>query len=162
MPPEPVIALDTPAGDTVLNNVALEISATPSEVGALVRIQPCGPATQLAWLALPPTAERASTNASKTTESWRLTPVTQNINGMPWRSVMRWRLLPSLPLGPVCGPPGAGNAGSIYKGTAEVQLVSVAQLRQQRHVQAVPYACTLPVAQPPPARHAAAKARFLG
>jgi len=30
-------------------------------------------------------------------QSCRLAPVTQNISGMPLRSVTRWRLLPSLP-----------------------------------------------------------------
>jgi hypothetical protein len=43
-------------------------------------------------------------------EHHRLAPVTQKISGMPWRSVMMWRLLPSLPLsvglGPVYWPPG--------------------------------------------------------
>ncbi len=60
------------------------------------------------------------------------------------------------------GPPGAGHAGSIYTGAAEVQLVSASQLTEQCHVQAVPDTCVLPVAKTPPAGHAAAKAKFLG
>lgn len=165
MASEPVIALNAPAGDTVLNAAALEVSTAPGEVITLVRM--CSlPGQRRGLPGLPPTAGRASTNASKTTESWRLALVTQNITGMPWRSVIRWRLVPSLPrsvgLGPVCGPPGAGHAGSIYTGAAEVQLIGAAQFGQQCHVQAVPCACALPVAQPPPAGHATAKPQFLG
>jgi len=58
----------------------------------------------------PRTIGKASTSCSNTTESCRLAPVTQKISGMPWRSVMMWRLLPSLPLSvglaPVYWPPG--------------------------------------------------------
>lgn len=48
---EPVIALDAPAGDTVLNTAALEVSTAPGEVITLVRMQLTGPATRPAWLA---------------------------------------------------------------------------------------------------------------
>lgn len=51
MPPEPVIALDAPTGDTILNTAALEVSAAPCEVVALVRMQLAGPAVRPAWLA---------------------------------------------------------------------------------------------------------------
>lgn len=59
-------------------------------------------------------------------------------------------------------PPGAGHAGPIHAGAAEIQLVRTAQFGQQRQMQTVPYAGGLPVTQPPPAGHAAAKAQFLG
>lgn len=65
-------------------------------------------------------------------------------------------------LSPVCGPPGAGNAGPIDTDPLEVELVGVAQFAQQLQVQCVPYTGALPVAQPPPAGHAAAVAQFMG
>jgi hypothetical protein len=43
--PEPVIALDAPAGDTVLNATALGMVAAPMEVVALVDVQALGPAS---------------------------------------------------------------------------------------------------------------------
>ena len=43
--PEPVIALDAPAGDAVLNATALEMGAAAMEVVALVRVQVLGPAS---------------------------------------------------------------------------------------------------------------------
>ncbi len=51
MPSEPVIALNAPAGDTVPDTAALEVSAAPGEVVALVCVQLAGPAAQPAWLA---------------------------------------------------------------------------------------------------------------
>ncbi len=59
---------------------------------------------------LPPIGGKASINSSNTTESCRLAPVTHTAKGMPLRSTIRCRLLPSLPrsvgFGPVYGPPG--------------------------------------------------------
>lgn len=46
MASETVIALDAPAGDTVLNTAALEVSTAPGEVITLVRMQLTGPATR--------------------------------------------------------------------------------------------------------------------
>ena len=45
MTPEPVIALDAPAGDAVLNATALEMVAAAMEVVALVGVQALGPAS---------------------------------------------------------------------------------------------------------------------
>ena len=45
VPPEPVVALDVPAGYTVPDTALLEVSAAPSEVVALVRVQLAGPAS---------------------------------------------------------------------------------------------------------------------
>jgi hypothetical protein len=105
-------------------------------------------------------------SSSKTTESCRLAPVTQNISGMPARLVTTWRLLPSLPrsvgFGPVYGPPGAGDAGPIDARAAEIEAACASQLGQQHQVQLVPHPRGLPLAQPAPARHAAAKTQFLG
>ncbi len=60
------------------------------------------------------------------------------------------------------GPPGAGHAGPIHAGAAEVKLVSTAQFSQQRQMQTVPHTGGLPVTKSSPAGHAAAKAQFLG
>ena len=60
------------------------------------------------------------------------------------------------------GPPGAGHAGPIHAGAAEVKLVSTAQFGQQRQMQTVPHTGGLPVTKSSPAGHAAAKAQFLG
>jgi len=74
-------------------------------------------------------------------------------------------LLPSFPrsggLGPVYEPPGARYAGPVHAEAAEVQFVGLAQLIEQRQMQTVPHNCRLPIAQPPPAGHAAAKAQLL-
>ena len=107
-----VIALDTPTGDTALDAALPEMLAAPCKVVTLVGVQLVGPA---AWSAcLPAIRGMASTSSSNTTESCRLAPVTQNISGMPCRSVTRWRLLPSLPLsvglGPGYEPPGLVQA----------------------------------------------------
>lgn len=51
MASEPVIALNAPAGDTVLNAAALEVSTAPGEVITLVRMQLARPAPRPAWLA---------------------------------------------------------------------------------------------------------------
>lgn len=50
----------------------------------------------------------------------------------------------------MCGPPGAGQAGPVHAGSTEIELVSAAQQGG------------LPVAQPPPAGHAAAESQRLG
>ena len=106
--PEPVIALDALAGDAILDASVLEVGTASRIVVALVRMQLVGPAARPARFSAH--SRRESTSPSNTTQSWRLAPVTQNISGMPWRSVMMWRLLPSFPrsvgLGPVYGPPG--------------------------------------------------------
>ncbi len=65
-------------------------------------------------------------------------------------------------LGPVYGPPGGWARWPIHADSAEVELVRVAQLGQQQQMQPMPHTSSLPVAQSPPARHAAAKAQFLG
>lgn len=76
-----------------------------------------------------------------------------------------WGLLQSLPgqwgWGPCAGPLGAGHAGPIDARATEVKTPCAPQLSQQRQMQLVPHACGLPLAQPAPARHAAAKAQFL-
>ena len=51
MASESVIALDASAGDTILNTAALEVSATPGEVVALVRMQLGRPSARPARLA---------------------------------------------------------------------------------------------------------------
>jgi hypothetical protein len=51
MTSESVIALDASASDTILNAAALEVSATPSEVVALVRMQLGRPSARPARLA---------------------------------------------------------------------------------------------------------------
>lgn len=106
----------------------------------------------------PSTAGRASTNCSNTSESCLLAAVTQDITGMRRASVTMWRLLPSFPrsagLGPACAP--------LHAESAEVQPVALAQFVEQLQGQLVPHACRLPIAQSPPACHAAAKAQFLG
>lgn len=81
-------------------------------------------------------------------------------------SVIRWRLLPSLPrsvgLGPGSEPPGAGDAGTINTGSAQIRLVRPPQLLQQQLVQLFPGTGFLPVPQQPaPAGHAAATTHFL-
>lgn len=58
-------------------------------------------------------------------------------------------------------PPGARYAGPVHAESAEIQLVSLAQLSEQRQVQTVPHTCRLPIAQPSLAGHAAAKAQLL-
>lgn len=104
--------------------LAFEVVTAARVVVAPVRMQLLGPSTRPAKLAT------TAANSSNTTESWRLAPVTQNISGMPWRSAMMWRLLPSLPrsvgLGPVCGRLGAGHAGPIHAGEVDVNRVSTA------------------------------------
>ena len=86
MASEPVVAFDSSAGDPHLDASAPEMFPTACKVIALVRMQLVWPTARLA--ALYRTSGKASTSCSKITESWRLAPVTQNINGMPWRSVM--------------------------------------------------------------------------
>lgn len=51
MAPEPIIALDSSAGNTILNATAFKVSAAPSEVVALVRMQLLGPLARPAALA---------------------------------------------------------------------------------------------------------------
>ncbi len=113
---------------------------------------------------LPAIGGKASTSSSNTTESCRLAPVTQNARGTPLRSVIRCRLLPRLPrsvgFGPVYAPPGGSHTGRVQAGPAQVQLVGLAQFGQQDMMQTMPHAGGLPVAQTPPAGHAAAVAQF--
>ncbi|AOD14335.1 hypothetical protein BER93_05825 [Xanthomonas fragariae] len=77
---------------------------------------------------LPPIGGKASINSSNTTESCRLAPVTHTAKGMPLRSTIRCRLLPSLPrsvgFGPVYGPPGGGYASGVQTSSAQVQRLS--------------------------------------
>ena len=106
--PEPVIALDAPASDAVLNAMALEMVAAAMEVVALVSVHALGPAS---WPARQ--APNSGQVVDELFEDDRVVPVGSRDTErqwMPTRSVTTWRLLPSLPrsvgLGPVCGPPG--------------------------------------------------------
>lgn len=75
---KPVIALDASVDDAILDAQALEASAGARKVITLVRMQflrpLLRPSTRPACLAVP--AGSALTNGSKTTESWRMVPVT--------------------------------------------------------------------------------------
>jgi hypothetical protein len=57
---------------------------------------------------LPATGGTASSRSSKGMLSWTLAPVSRKASGMPWRSVIRWRLVLGLPrsagFGPVAAP----------------------------------------------------------
>ncbi len=68
MTPEPVVALDAPAGDAVLNATALEMVAAAMEVVALVSVQALGPAS---W---PARQLAARSSASSIRCSWCHTP----------------------------------------------------------------------------------------
>ncbi|SMR02890.1 hypothetical protein PD5205_01583 [Xanthomonas fragariae] len=113
MTAQPVVARDPLACDPRNDAALLEEGATAVDVVSLVGVQFVWPTSQAPWFAttgLPPIGGKASINSSNTTESCRLAPVTHTAKGMPLRSTIRCRLLPSLPrsvgFGPVYGPPG--------------------------------------------------------
>ena len=97
----------------------------------------------------------------------KLYPVTQSITAIPRVSVMMRRLLPSLTqsigLGSVYSPPGGAEyAGSEHAESDEVQLLDLRSASSSfRQVKLVPHTCCVPIAQSPPAGHAAVKAQFL-
>lgn len=68
---------------------------------------------------------------------------------------------------PICrvracsAPPGAGNAGTIDTGSAQVELASLSQFIQQQLMQLLPDTRLLPVSQTVPAGHAATTAHIL-
>src|SRR5256885_2238999 len=65
-------------------------------------------------------------------------------------------------LGPFPGPPGAWYRGAINAGPAPIDLVMFTQASQHGLVQLLPDTSGIPVAQTPPASHAAAVAQGLG
>lgn len=70
--------------------------------------------------------------------------------------VFRARPAASVGFGPVSRPPFCRNQGGIQRSAFPVDLVGSAELIEQVPVEPSPDASLLPVAQPAPARHAAA------
>src|SRR2546429_2303965 len=68
----------------------------------------------------------------------------------------------ALPICPFPGPPGAWYRGAINAGPAPIDLVMFTQASQHGLVQLLPDTSGIPVAQTPPASHAAAVAQGLG
>src|SRR2546429_7455619 len=62
----------------------------------------------------------------------------------------------ALPICPFPGPPGAWYRGAINAGPAPIDLVMFTQASQHGLVQLLPDTSGIPVAQTPPASHAAA------
>jgi hypothetical protein len=79
-------------------------------------------------------------------------------------SISRWYLDPGLPrstgFAPTSSPPSGPHADRVDGGPGPVDLTVIAQPVQQPVMQGLPDAGGLPVAQPPPAGHAAATAQL--
>jgi hypothetical protein len=113
------------------------------------------------------TAGTASTIGSSSSESWVLAADNPTANGIPVASISRWYLDPGLPrstgFAPTSSPHTPGpHADRVDGGPRPVDLAVVAQPVQQPMKQGLPHPDGLPVAQPPPAGHAAAAAQLLG
>ena len=113
------------------------------------------------------TAGIPSTSCFSNSESWVLAddnPTTTS--GIPPASISRWYLEPALPrstgFAPVSSPTPGPDTHAVDGGPRPIDLVVVAQPVQQPMMQGLPDAGGLPVAQPPPAGHAAATAQLLG
>jgi hypothetical protein len=111
-------------------------------------------------------AGTASTIGSSSWESWVLAADTPTANGIPAASITRWYLEPGLPrstgFAPTSSPTPRPHADRVDRRPGPVDLAVVAQPVQQPVVQLLPHPVLLPVAQSPPAGHAAATAQLPG
>jgi hypothetical protein len=162
--PEPVIALDALVGDPLPNATTLQMVATVMKVVTLVDVQPFVPAL---W---PPQqvsdsgrvvdglfeGHRARLVGSREAEHQRdarsvghemaLAAELAPVGGVGARVRTKW---------------GRGHAGPIDASTAEIKASCASHSASSIQVQLMPHLCNLPLAQPEPGGHAAAKAQFV-
>lgn len=135
--------------------------------GAIIRLGGVQLDGSLAWPAHDRLrGARASIGAAKTHELWTLAAVIALARGMPPRSTTPGRVGPDVPrsvgFGSVAGPFCRWDASRVQRRPRPVNGISFSQPVEQDAVQTVPHARPLPLAQPPPARDAAAVAQLGG
>src|SRR5829696_2815017 len=111
-------------------------------------------------------AGTASTSCSSSWESWVLAADRPTDSGRPSPSMSRWYLEPACPGRPDSRrstplTPGP-DAHAVDGGPGPVDLAIITEPVQQPMMQGLPDPGGLPVAQPPPAAHAAATAQLPG
>lgn len=164
MPSQSILAFDALAGNPCRDTSFSQVMLAPHVIVAFVGMQLTGP---LSWPTIQSRYRRDC--IQRAFERHRIVPVrSRDRNGQRDASCIYDDMAFAAEFSPVSrvgagflAPSGARYAGPINTGTTPINLVVLTQPLQKGQMQLRPNAGGLPITQPPPARHPAAKAQFL-